>query len=126
MPDTNADRRTALVFHYQTGTVHVEGVHVYGDPLRGLVFDAHTTFQIENFRCGGIKMWGEDFPTEHSDAFLTWQSPTALRFDRYTTDYDGTGFAMYRDLATTSDFPGSVFLRRTNIRNSPTFAGGQY
>jgi hypothetical protein len=124
MPDASSYRREALVFHYQTGIVHVEGVHVYGKPLRCIVFDsAQATFQIENFRCDGVYMWEENFGTPHSDTWMTWLSPPAIRFDKFTGDFDNTGFAIYQSLAA-GTWPGHVTLKRVNLRNSPTFPGG--
>jgi hypothetical protein len=124
MPDAEAFRREALVFHGQTGVVHVEGVHIYGKPLRCIVFDsAAATFQIENVRCDGVYMWQEDFGTAHSDTWVTWLSPPEIRFDRFTGDFDNTGFAIFGSpIANT--WPRHVTLRRVNLRNSPTFPGG--
>lgn len=123
MPDDESSRREALVFHDQTGTVHLEGVWVHGQPLRCVVFDSRRAiFQIENVRCDGVYMWNRDFNTAHSDALVTWKSPRVLRFDKYTTDYDNTGLAFYGDGV--GGYPQRVILRRVNIRNSATFPSG--
>jgi hypothetical protein len=121
---TNGEsERDAFTFSGQTGTVHIEGVWVHGKPLRGFVFNSpEAVFQVQNVRVEGIYLWEHDFNTWHSDAFLTWDSPRALRFDRYTTDYDNTGFALYK--SETGTYPRQTIFRRTNIRNSQSFAGG--
>jgi len=122
MPDAESARRDALVFTDQTGVVHLEGVRVHGQPLRCLVFNSdQAIFQIENVRCDGIYMWQEDFSTAHSDSVITWKSPRALRFDKYTTDYDNTGVALYG--SNTGTFPAKANLKRVNFRNAPRFRG---
>jgi hypothetical protein len=109
-----------LVFHDQTGTVHVEGVLVDGWPLQCMIFDSRqAAFQIQNVRCEGVTMYKENFNTAHSDIFMTWKSPAELRFDKFTSDYDGTGLALYgqRQSDGSWTYPGKVVFKRVNIRN---------
>ncbi len=112
--------REALVFHGQTGTVHVEGVHILGKPLRAFVLDANAVFQLENIRVDGVYMWHENFGNAHSDSLITWKSPTDIRIDKYTTDYDNSGFAIYRQNAS---YPGRVRYKRVNMRRGATQYG---
>jgi hypothetical protein len=111
--------RQGLTFHNQTGTVHVEGVLVDGWPRQCIVLDsAQATFQIENFRCEGVSMYNENFSTAHSDTLMTWKSPPLIRIDKFTADYDGTGFALYGSQQPDGSwtYPGTVIVKRTNIR----------
>jgi hypothetical protein len=116
--DANLER-SGLVFHDQTGTVHVEGVLVDGWPLWCVVLNsARAVFQIQNFRCEGVSMYNENFATAHSDILMTWKSPPLIRIDMFTSDYDGTGLAFYgsRQADGSWTYPGTVILKRTNIR----------
>jgi len=121
-PDSTAEyRQGGLIFHNQTGVVHLEGVLFDGNPLQALIFDsAQATFQVENCRIQGVYMWNENFSTPHSDALVTWNSPPEIRFDKLTADYDNTGVALYSGLSTPGVFPGHVTFKRTNLRNSST------
>ena len=85
MPDSQEWRREGLVFHNQTGVVHVEGVWINGGdaaaeggPCRGIVMNANCVFQIQNCRLDNITMWHRNFATPHSDALITWKSPTDI------------------------------------------------
>ena len=120
MPDDESYRREAFVFHNQTGTVHVEGVHIYGQPLRPFVLNSSAAvFQIQNCRAEGVLLWGHDFNTAHSDVVLTWQAPAELRIDKFTSDYDVTGFALYENGHTAT-------LKRVNLRNATFPSGHNY
>jgi len=119
-PTNPSLNREGLVFHDQTGTVHLEGVWVNGDPLRCLVLDSsRAVFQVENFRCDGVSMYRENYSTNHSDTLVTWKSPREVRIDKFTGDHDGTGFALYGHQQADGSwtYPDKVVLKQTNIRN---------
>lgn len=119
---TNGDgEREALVFHNQTGIVHVEGVWIHGKPLRGFVCDASCIFQFQNCRVDGLYIWNENFGGMHSDTIITWIPPTDIRIDRYTTDHDGTGFAIYQNGS--GIYPGRVRYKNVNVRRGATNYG---
>jgi hypothetical protein len=64
-------------------------------------------------------MWNRNFANPHSDVALWWLTPTEVRFDKYTSDYDITGLAAYTD-------GGNVTLKRVNYRNCVAYPSGHY
>lgn len=118
-PNSAPEYREALVFHTQTGVVHIEGVLIDGWPLYCIVYNsAQAIFQTQNVRCEGVSLYRDNFNTAHSDSFIVWKSPPELRFDKFTSDYDTTGLAIYpQNNGGTWTWPGEVTLKRVNIRN---------
>lgn len=86
------DRR-ALLLQGQTGSVHVEGLHLTGDGLgEGIdLYQPHAdAVTIENVRCE--QLWTGPVDADvHSDVIQTWSGPRMLRVDRLTgiTAYQG-------------------------------------
>jgi hypothetical protein len=108
--------RRSLTFRDQTGTVHLEGVLLDGEPQTCLNLDSNVVFQIQNVRCVGTYLWHHNFNNPHSSNMITWKSPTEVRLDRNTFEYDNTGLALYT--STTGTYPGRVIIKRTNMRNA--------
>lgn len=114
--------RYSFVFHWQTGTVHVEGVLTDGYPLHCYVLDsAQAIFQFENDRCQGTDMYLENWANPHSDILTTWKSPPEIRVDKLTAEYDNTGLALYGQQQSDGSwtYPGHVTLKRVNLRGTP-------
>lgn len=121
-PAAATPERYGFVFHSQTGTVHVEGVLTDGYPANCFVLDAaQAIFQLENDRCQGIDMYMENFSNPHSDVLRTWKSPSEVRIDRLTGEYDNTGLAFYGQQQSNGSwtYPGHVTLKHVNLRNTP-------
>jgi hypothetical protein len=121
-PSAATPERYGTVFHSQTGTVHVEGVLIDGYPANCFVLDAAAAiFQLENNRCSGIDMYMENFSNPHSDILRTWKSPSEVRIDGLTGEYDNTGLALYGQQQSNGSwtYPGHVVLKHVNLRNTP-------
>jgi hypothetical protein len=84
-------QRRGLYLKGQTGTVHIEGLHITGTDLaEGIDLDQRfgATVQLENIR---IERTRGSYQTNHADVIQAWAGPAVLRLDRLTgsTDYQG-------------------------------------
>jgi hypothetical protein len=118
-PDAGIDARRGLYLSDQTGTIHVEGLHIAGADLSegiDLSEPLGATVQLENIRIDRLRARDEVHWTDnHPDLVQTWSGPAVLRIDGLSgvTDYQGLFLAP-------SQFPPkapmrSVDLRRINI-----------
>lgn len=87
-PDPNL--RRGMYLKGQTGTVHVEGIHLSGDLSEGIDLDESTnaTVQIENVTVDTVS---GTYSTNHADVIQTWAGPATLRVDglRASSGYQG-------------------------------------
>jgi hypothetical protein len=83
------DRR-GLYLKGQTGTVHVEGVHMTGDLSDGINLDQRkgAVVQLQNILIDRVHGGAA---SHHADVVQTWAGPRILRIDglRATTEYQG-------------------------------------
>lgn len=98
----------------QTGTVHVEGLHITGSDLgEGINLDQRegATVQLQNIRVDTVH--GER-DGHHADIIQTWAGPSVLRVDRLTgsTTYQGF-FLLAKQFI--DDTPEGFDLRHVNI-----------
>lgn len=97
--NNNDDTDQGIYIRQATGTVHIEGVQITGDP--GTQFDGidinapSATVQLENIRVTSV--WGSD-TTEHADVVQTWGGVGKLRIDRLSADGDYQGLTIDPDL----------------------------
>ena len=111
--DNGADNTdTGIYIRHSTGTVHIEGVEITGDPntqFDGIDVNAPlATVQLENIRVTNV--WGSD-TTEHADVVQTWGGVGALRIDHLSGDGDYQGLTVDPDLGPV----GSVDLRNVDL-----------
>jgi hypothetical protein len=86
--------RRGLYLKGQTGTVHIEGLHIAGaDLAEGIDLDQRfgATVQLENIR---IERTRGSYTTNHADIIQAWAGPAILRVDRLTGSSDYQGFFM--------------------------------
>lgn len=111
------DRR-GLYLKGQTGTIHVEGVHMTGDLSDGfnLAEDAGAVVQIENVTIDLVH-GGKD--AHHADVLQTWAGPRVLRVDglRAATEYQG--FFLLPNQFGSAGTPQSFVFRRTVLTMMP-------
>jgi hypothetical protein len=98
--DNNSDDTDQAIYIRQsTGTVHIEGVQITGDPntqFDGIDINAPSaTVQLENIRVTNV--WGSD-TTEHADVVQTWGGVGTLRIDHLSADGDYQGLTIDPDL----------------------------
>ncbi len=117
------EARRGLYLKDQTGTVHVEGLHITGAGLSegiNLCQRQAATVQIENVRVEAIRARDEvNFLDNHPDVLQTWAGPKRLRVDRLTgtTDYQG----LMINPTDIGPYPAELIdLRRVNIRSLPS------
>lgn len=95
----NDNTDTGLYIRAATGTVHIEGLSITGDPntqFDGIDVNAPSaTVQLENIRVTNV--WGSD-TTEHADVVQTWGGVKDLRIDHLTADGDYQGLTIDPDL----------------------------
>jgi len=114
-PDASIDRRRGLYLIDQTGTIHVEGVHIDGAGLSegiDLSEPLGATVQLENIRIGRLRARDEVHWTDnHPDLVQTWSGPAVLRIDGLSgvTDYQGLFLAP-------NQFPPQVPMRSVDLR----------
>jgi hypothetical protein len=86
---TDKDRR-GLYLKGQTGTVHIEGVHITGDVSDGINLDERkgAVVQLQNILIDRVHGGAAG---HHADVVQTWAGPEILRIDglRATTEYQG-------------------------------------
>lgn len=115
-PDA-VDRR-AMYLKGQTGTVHVEGVHLTGDLSDGFNLDERdgAVVQIQNVQ---IDLVHGSHDTHHADVIQTWAGPRVLRVDglRAATEYQG--FFLLPDQRMDDYVPDSFVFRRTVLSMMP-------
>ena len=106
------DTDTGIYIRQSTGTVHIEGVEITGDPdtqFDGIDVNAPlATVQLENIRVTNV--WGSD-TTEHADVVQTWGGVSQLRIDRLSGDGDYQGLTIDPDLGPV----GSVDLENVDL-----------
>jgi hypothetical protein len=126
----NDDTDTGIYIRQSTGTVHIEGVDITGDPntqFDGIDINAPAaTVQLENIRVANV--WGSD-TTEHADVVQTWGGVGTLDIDRLSGDGDYQGLTLDPDLGPV----GPVDLRNIDLTYdsipsalSPITVGGGY
>lgn len=88
----------AVYLEQQTGTIHIEGLYVRGDPpenlMEGFNFDQRQTngvVQLQNIR---IEKVHGSYEGNHADLLQTWAGPAELRIDGLTgyTQYQAMFF----------------------------------
>lgn len=111
--------RRGLYLKGQTGTIHVEGVHITGDVSDGINLDERqgAVVQIENVLIDRVH---GSAGTHHADVIQTWAGPRALRIDglRATTEYQGF-FLLPNQLWKTGPPPEEVTIRRSLLTMEP-------
>jgi hypothetical protein len=116
VPSDN-DRR-GLYLKGQTGTVHIEGVHITGDISDGINLDQrkNAVVQIENVLIDRVH---GSAATHHADVIQTWAGPRVLRVDglRATTEYQGL-FLLPNQLFKAGP-PKEFTIRRSLITMTP-------
>ncbi|GAA2721776.1 hypothetical protein [Cellulomonas aerilata] len=109
-----------LLLKGQTGTVHVEGLHITGPGLEeGINIDAaQATVQLQNIRVDLVHGYEAG---HHADVIQTWAGPRILRVDGLTghTQYQGLFFLPTQYGAAQ---PELYDLRRTDIHGTPDSA----
>jgi hypothetical protein len=89
------DTDTVLYIRASTGTVHIEGLQINGDPATqydGIDINAPlAVVQLENIRVSNV--WGSD-TTEHADVVQTWGGVKDLRVDHLSADGDYQGLTI--------------------------------
>jgi hypothetical protein len=98
--DNNSDDTDQAIYIRQsTGTVHIEGIQITGDPntqFDGIDINAPSaSVQLENIRV--TNLWGSD-TTQHADVVQTWGGVGTLRIDRLSADGDYQGLTIDPDL----------------------------
>jgi hypothetical protein len=111
--DNGADNTdTAIYITHSTGTVHIEGVAITGDPdtqFDGIDINApQAIVQLENIRVTNV--WGSD-TTEHADVVQTWGGVQDLRIDNLTASGDYQGLTLNPNLGAV----GSVELSNVDL-----------
>jgi hypothetical protein len=103
---------TGIYIKGSTGTVHIEGVSITGDPdtqFDGIDVNAPlATVQLENLRVTNV--WGSD-STEHADVVQTWGGVGSLKIDDLTAIGDYQGLTIDPDLGPV----GAVDLRNIDL-----------
>jgi hypothetical protein len=110
------DTDTGIYIDGATGTVHIEGVLITGQP--NVMFDGIdvnaplATIQIENVRVDNV--WGSD-TTEHADVIQTWGGFKNLRIDHLTANGDYQGLTIDPDLGS----EGTADIRNVDLTLDP-------
>jgi len=110
------DTDTGIYIDGATGTVHIEGVLITGQP--NVMFDGIdvnaplATIQIENVRVDNV--WGSD-TTEHADVIQTWGGFKNLRIDHLTANGDYQGLTIEPDLGS----EGTADIRNVDLTLDP-------
>ncbi|WNB85432.1 hypothetical protein [Cellulomonas sp. ATA003] len=104
----------ALFLKDQTGTVHIEGLHITGAALaEGVNLDQRkgATIQLQNIR---VEQVVGERDGHHADVIQTWAGPSVLRVDRLTgyTTYQGF-FLLAKQFI--DDDPEGFDLRNVNL-----------
>jgi hypothetical protein len=110
-----------LYLKNQTGTVHIEGLHISGEALgEGINLDERegATVQLQNILVDTVHGEREG---HHADIIQTWAGPSVLRVDRLTgyTTYQGF-FLLAKQFI--DDDPEGFDLRHVNIVGGPDAA----
>jgi hypothetical protein len=119
--DSPAEQRLAhrgLYLKGQTGTVHIEGLHIGGANLsEGINLDQRegAIVQIQNVR---IEKVHGSFSGHHADLLQTWAGPAELRIDRLTGSTDYQGFFLLPNQHFKGAPPRRWDLRHINISGS--------
>lgn len=107
--------RRGLYLTEQTGTVHVEGLHIRGEDLsEGINIDQRdgAVVQLQNIRVEAVQ-GSED--GHHADIVQTWAGPDALRVDRFTGFTTYQGFFLLPTQRHDPDDTPQVDLRRVDL-----------
>lgn len=110
-----------LYLKNQTGTVHVEGLHISGAALgEGINLDERdgATVQLQNILIDTVHGEREG---HHADLIQTWAGPSVLRVDRLTGSTTYQGFFLLPKQFIDDD-PEGFDLRRVNIHGGPDAA----
>lgn len=113
------NERRGLYLKGQTGTVHVEGVHMVGDLSDGVNLDERegAVVQIQNVLVDRVHGSASG---HHADVLQTWAGPRVLRIDglRATSEYQGF-FLLPNQLWKDGDPPTEVTIRRSLVTMEP-------
>ncbi len=115
----DALQRRAVYLKGQTGTIHIEGLHIKGDDLAeafNLDERLGAIVQLQNIR---IETVHGQFSGHHADLVQTWAGPAELRIDRLTgfTDYQGF-FLLPNQHFTDGPTPKLFNFRHLNLAGS--------
>jgi hypothetical protein len=128
-PSSNTDTslaRRGMYLKGQTGTVHVEGVHLVGDLSDAFNLDERddAVVQLENVRVDLVH-GGRDL--HHADVIQTWAGPHILRVDGLlaATQYQGF-FLLPNQWFKDGPAPEQVVFRRTTVTMLPGSGYGMW
>ena len=115
---TDAKKARGFYLKDQTGTIHIEGVHITGHTSDGFNFDQRkgSTIQLQNILVD--RVYGSK-DGHHADLVQTWAGPARLRMDgfRGTTEYQG--FFLLPTQHWSGGTPKEFAFRRTYITMVP-------
>ncbi|MGJ3239841.1 MAG: putative Ig domain-containing protein [Anaerolineae bacterium] len=112
--------RTGIKIKDSTGTVHIEGVWIYGEDLsEGIQIDAPDAIvQIQNVRIEDIRARDQvNFTDNHPDLIQPYGNVVELRVDHFTGATDYQGFMLKADF---NGSLGTVDISNANIIARPT------
>jgi hypothetical protein len=111
-------QRRGMYLKSQTGTIHIEGVHLTGDLSDGfnLAEDAGATVQLENVR---IDLVHGSQSGHHADVLQTWAGPKVLRVDGLQGSSQYQGFFLLPNELYSGPKPQSFVFRRTVLTMMP-------
>ncbi len=113
----------SLYLKNQTGTLHVEGIHIKGEGLHeGINLDQRSSgvVQLQSIKIDEVHGSQRG---HHADLLLTWSEPKTLRIDRLD------GWTTYQSMMLTpAQFGGGNYFRYDlrNIVTRNTTGGGKY
>jgi len=115
---THAGR--GLYIHGQTGTVHVEGLHLTGPGLEdGINIDApKAVVQLQNIR---VDLAHGSYSAHHADVLQVWNGPKELRIDGLTGYTEYQGFFLLPTQYGAAQ-PQRFDIRRTDLHGTPNSA----
>jgi hypothetical protein len=99
----------------QTGTIHIEGLHIGGAELAeafNLDQRLGAIVQLQNIRIETVRGLRAG---HHADLVQTWAGPAELRIDGLTGSTDYQGFFLLPNQHFTGDAPRKFDFRRMNI-----------
>ena len=110
------EQRRGLYLHNQTGTIHIEGLHIGGADLsEGIDLDQRlgAVVQLENISVDKVEGTRE---SNHADLIQTWGGPRVLQVDGFSGTTSYQGFFLLPQQHCPECLPDSFDLRRVVIR----------